>query len=375
MNRPALSPARCLTLAAALACAHAPALAQPQVAAVAAEFEVDAALRLAQAELERQVDVERHVFIDQGPDAFFTAFGDSAAETVVKGAPYCADAVQETVQWLPDGQGGVGNRIVQQRSTRLCRDGEGRTRQEVDSGGRKRVYLRDPVARENWVLDPERKTARRMGSSRSFGSQGLEGTAWRDYAERMRDWARGLAERARPGATAAPGAALPPPVPPVPHAPPVSPVPPMPVVITAPETRRAEVRVLRTAPGADAAAADWPMPPPAVSWRARTLAPRGPGAVTPLGTRDIEGLRAHGERTTWVIEAGRMGNEKPIQITREVWTAPDLVLTVSSRDFDPRSGEVSYRLKGLRRGEPDAALMRVPADYGSGHPPGPKASG
>ena len=105
--------------------------------------------------------------------------------------------------------------------------------------------------------------------------------------------------------------------------------------------------------------------------------PTQAGGTHEQGLRNAltKALRAHGERTTWVIEAGRMGNEKPIQITREVWTAPDLVLTVSSRDFDPRSGEVTYRLKGVRRGEPDASLMRVPADYGQGRAPGPKASG
>jgi len=100
-----------------------------------------------------------------------------------------------------------------------------------------------------------------------------------------------------------------------------------------------------------------------VLWRARSLAPRGESAVSPLPQKDIEGLRAHGERTTWVIEAGRLGNEKPIQIVREVWTSPELMLTVMSRDFDPRQGEEVYRLKNVKRGEPDAALMKVPPDY------------
>jgi hypothetical protein len=31
-------------------------------------------------------------------------------------------------------------------------------------------------------------------------------------------------------------------------------------------------------------------------------------------------------------------------------------------DFDPRSAEVSYRLAQLKRGEPDPALMKEPAD-------------
>ena len=104
-------------------------------------------------------------------------------------------------------------------------------------------------------------------------------------------------------------------------------------------------------------------PPPAVGFSTGRFAPRGPAVVSPLPARDIEGQRAHGERHTWTIEAGKLGNEKPIVITREVWTSPELMLTLLSRDSDPRSGEVSYRLQNLRRGEPDAGLMKVPADY------------
>ena len=85
--------------------------------------------------------------------------------------------------------------------------------------------------------------------------------------------------------------------------------------------------------------------------------------ASPLGTKDIEGVKANGERTTWTIEAGKLGNEKPIVITRDVWTSPDLMLTVQSRDADPRVGETTYRLANLKRGEPEAGLMKVPADY------------
>ena len=79
--------------------------------------------------------------------------------------------------------------------------------------------------------------------------------------------------------------------------------------------------------------------------------------------KELDGLKASGERTTWTIEAGKVGNEKPIVIVREVWTSPDLMLTLQSRLADPRVGETTYRLANLKRGEPDAALMRVPADY------------
>jgi hypothetical protein len=44
---------------------------------------------------------------------------------VVKGAPYSADAVTETVQTLGD-----GNRIVRNSSSKIYRDGAGRTRRE-----------------------------------------------------------------------------------------------------------------------------------------------------------------------------------------------------------------------------------------------------
>ena len=73
------------------------------------------------------------------------------------------------------------------------------------------------------------------------------------------------------------------------------------------------------------------------------------------------------------IRSGKVGNEKPILITRDVWTSPELMLTVLSRDVDPRVGETTYRLVRVKRGEPDAASMRVPADYAT-NKPAPKAS-
>ena len=336
-------------------------------------------LQLAQAEAQ----LDRQVLFDEGADHFAMAAGDMGTQRVVKGAPYCADAVHETVQWLPDGSGAAPNRIVRAQTSRLCRDGEGRTRQELDRNGRKLVYLRDPASRETWLLDPERKTARRVTPGPALAALHADAGAMRDFGERMREWARGFAdsqrEAARSGRTPPTPPTLPtpptPPVPPTPPTPPTAatpPTPPAPVVITRTEDGRhhTEVRVVQLR-GPEAT--EWTVPPP-VQWRATNLAPRGAGSVQPLPAKDVEGVRANGERTTWVIEAGKVGNEKPIHITREVWTAPDLMLTVSSRDFDPRSGEVNYRLKGLKRGEPDAALMRVPADYKQPTRPGTKAS-
>jgi hypothetical protein len=289
----------------------------------------------------------------------FPGGADGGPERVVKGAPYCAEAEQETVQWLADGQGGAPNRITRKTSTQLCRDSEGRTRQQVQRGGRTLVYLRDPVAKETWVLEPDRKTARLLGGT---GGSAAAAQVGAEQAERLREMARSLAQRARQAASEAAGS-------------------PEPVVIeqtikTGPGEVRREVQVIRLgreeAPGA---ALPPPPPPPAVQWRAQVLAPRGPATVQPLPAREIEGLRAHGERSSWVIEAGKVGNEKPIQVVREVWTSPDLMLTLQTRDFDPRSGEVNYRLRNLKRGEPDAALMRVPPDYARPTPRVPAGRG
>ena len=42
------------------------------------------------------------------------------------------------------------------------------------------------------------------------------------------------------------------------------------------------------------------------------------------------------------------------------------MLTVQSREADPRSGEQNYRLEKLKRGEPDPALMKPPAEFSEG---------
>jgi hypothetical protein len=268
------------------------------------------------------------------------AAGELRQERVVTGAPYCADAVHETVQTLAD-----GNRIVHQQKSRLCRDGEGRTRQDIERGGRTRVYLHDPRGRESWVLDPQRRSARRLAAGFDGPGPSAEQQAqWQAFGERMREWGRDMSERMR---RQAPGASAPPLPPPAPPAVPVPPEAPQPVRIVI-DRREGPLAV--------------PMPP-AVAWQSQRLAPRGAGTVTSLGTRQVEGVTANGERTTWTIEAGRVGNEKPIVITRDVWTSPELMVTLQSRDFDPRTGEASYRLVNLKRGEPDAALMRVPPDY------------
>ena len=82
-----------------------------------------------------------------------------------------------------------------------------------------------------------------------------------------------------------------------------------------------------------------------------------------LGSRQVEGVKATGRRSTTIIPAGRIGNDRPIQIVEEQWESPELNMVVSSRFSDPRTGVVEYRLTNINRSEPRADLFAVPSDY------------
>lgn len=91
-----------------------------------------------------------------------------------------------------------------------------------------------------------------------------------------------------------------------------------------------------------------------------------------LGTQSINGISAQGTRYTRVIPAAKIGNDKPLTITREVWYSPDLQMVVQSKHSDPRFGDTTYSLTNIQRTEPAANLFTVPSDYtlkeGGPHP-------
>lgn len=82
-----------------------------------------------------------------------------------------------------------------------------------------------------------------------------------------------------------------------------------------------------------------------------------------LGTQTIEGVLAKGTRTSHVIPAGKIGNEKPITVTTESWYSDEVGMDVLRIHKDPWSGEVTTKVTNIRRGEPDASLFTPPADY------------
>ena len=81
-----------------------------------------------------------------------------------------------------------------------------------------------------------------------------------------------------------------------------------------------------------------------------------------LGTRQIDGLSATGEKTSSTIPAGRIGNDRPIEIFDERWISTDLKVVLLARHRDPQTGEVEFRLTNIKRTEPSPDLFKVPAN-------------
>ena len=82
-----------------------------------------------------------------------------------------------------------------------------------------------------------------------------------------------------------------------------------------------------------------------------------------LGTQMINGVNAQGTRTTHTIAAGKIGNDKAIQVVSERWYSPDLQTVVKSTRTDPRFGTTTFSLTNIQKAAPAATLFAVPADY------------
>ena len=245
--------------------------------------------------------------VHAGAYAFATMGGPAA---IVKGAPYSATITNESVQTLAD-----GTRITQSSSGTIARDSQGRTRQDAPlpaignlaaSDAPHLVILQDPVAGSSYTLNLTEKTA------------------WKNPMP--------------PGGVAFAGGAV--------------------GAVTA------NTFYMHT--GTDALPEPPPpgAPPGPVFIQKRIAAPEAAEVTTEdLGTQVIEGVQATGTRTTQTIPAGKIGNDRPILITTEVWTSPELKTTILSKRNDPRTGEQTFKLTNIQRAEPDASLFAVPSDF------------
>ena len=118
--------------------------------------------------------------------------------------------------------------------------------------------------------------------------------------------------------------------------------------------------------GGDAAQMPDIAPPPLASqifFQKRLAEDAGEVTTEDLGTQVMEGVQVTGTRSTQTIPVGKIGNDRPIAITTEVWTSPDLRTTVLSKRSDPRLGDQTFKLTNIQRSEPDPSLFTVPSDF------------
>jgi TonB family protein len=369
------------------------------------------------------MDGNAGVFISGFPGAVgsetfqFVSSEMSFTSSLVKGAPYSADAVTESVQTLMD-----GNRIVQRSTSRTFRDSEGRTRREqtlgnigpLSSAGEpvKIILINDPVEGVNYVLHPDRNEASKtmfhiggVGNGAIFfqGSVVHPTSTAKQSAvnlQALQEMAVKRTQPAYPAIAKAAGAQGT-------------------VVVNLQVNEHGDVIAARAVSGHPLlrdAAQD-----AARQWKFKAAQNHGQPAKTQgiitfnftlsnsasetkpewtsesgssysysfssqngsepqvmlkrmsenstavkkesLGKQMMEGVEVEGTRLTRSIPAGEIGNEKQIDIVTEIWRSPELQVDVSRRTTDPRSGESVYKLTNIVRAEPDASLFKLPEGY------------
>ncbi len=267
---------------------------------------------------------------------------------VVKGAPYSADAVTETIQTMGD-----GNRIVRSSSAKMYRDGAGRTRREqalsvvgawsVAGDSPTMIYINDPVSGVHYTLNPNARTANKVAVHRVTAAGGdkvytysVAGSSSNISVkgEGSGDQTKFVTDDNKTFILSGDGAAK----------------------------AVAELKASKGA-GAVSGGAGVVSGVATAGERVWTFASEGEVNRESLGTQTIEGVQAEGTRITFTIPAGKIGNERPIVTVNERWYSPELQAVVMSKNLDPRSGDTIYRLTNISRSEPDASLFQVPADY------------
>src|SRR5678815_1273856 len=264
------------------------------------------------------------------PDANVVFFAtESFGGKVVKGAPYSAEAVTETIQTLGD-----GNRIVNRMSSMVYRDSEGRTRREQSLKGLgmlgageepfKTIFINDPVAGVTFALDSRSHTAHKsVPFTFEFNTKKGEGQQFEFKVAPGTSANGSVIMNTRPGGIGGTPVELDPP----------------------------DHFTLRTEGGVGE------------TFIFRTKPNNANEVKENLGKQNIEGVEAEGTRTTVTIAAGEIGNERPIEIISERWYSPELQLVVMTRHSDPRTGETTYKLTNINRAEPAKSLFEVPSDY------------
>jgi hypothetical protein len=238
----------------------------------------------------------------------FVAAEPTLSSQIVKGAPYSLEATVETDQTLAD-----GNRIGHHQVVRVYRDSEGRTRREetlaalgpwaASGTPRTVVTIQDPVSGVTYSLDPQNKIATKLPTG--FAGKFTTSRGFHTFGGGIATSISADGPQTTMGASG--------------------------MVVVQEGTASPGVRQDETSES--------------------------------LGKETIAGVSAEGVRLTTTIPAETIGNERPIEITRERWFSPELQIVLRSRQSDPRFGITTYEVTKVDRGNPAHSLFEVPRDY------------
>jgi len=259
----------------------------------------------------------------------------SVMNSTVKGAPYSAVEVTRSDQVLAD-----GTRIHNENQTAVYRDGEGRVRRETPD----QITIMDPVAGATYFLDPKAQTAHKVtlatAGTFTFRKGVMGGTVGAGGARTSID------VRTENGVTSMM----------------VDGKPVYPSTIAQLKMRGelgTEPPMMDAGPVARLGVAGASSPDTFFFKRIE----RSAGPAESLGKQTLEGVESEGTRTTSTLPSGAIGNDRPIQTVSERWYSPELQTVMMSKHSDPRTGEETFRLTNVNRGEPSPDLFQVPPTY------------
>jgi hypothetical protein len=285
----------------------------------------------------------------------------------VKNAPYSAEEITESNQMLAD-----GTRIHRENRTQVYRDNEGRTRRETPDN----ITITDPVANVTYLLNPKTMTGQKLAMAqgnfmflRTPGPNGVgvanDGTVSTFSIHTTGDGPATITVNGVPmdekavAETMAKAKAS-----------------------GSPQTftyERQEIILdgvahssasassssggVGVGVGASAGTRLGGVGGVTMAAPAQRLMVRRTGNGESLGKQMVEGVNADGMREVTTIPAGSIGNDRPISITNESWYSEELQTMVSSKRSDPRTGDETFRMTNIRRGEPGAYLFQAPTGY------------
>jgi len=256
-------------------------------------------------------------------DANAAAATRAALMTVVKNAPYSADQITESTLTLGD-----GTRIHNESKVTITRDSQGRVRRETPES----ITIWDPVENITYYLNPKTMT---VAKTRVFTNvTGSRVDANKAFAFHITTDGPNPPDPAAHELTAD-GVKM--------------------IVVQTEGNGTAGIAEKKMRAAEEASAVD------ATAGLARIRPDQAKRES--LGVQRMEGISAEGTRETNMIDAGVIGNDRPLTIVSERWYSQELQTEMMTRHNDPRTGEQMTHLTNVRLGEPDPSLFQVPAGY------------